>query len=71
MFEDASRLLGNGILFLQISRQLSGSYLPSGQDNASFDNILKLTDIAGCQSAFKNDPPSASKSDPPQRLVFV
>jgi hypothetical protein len=24
----------------------------------------------GCQSAFKNDPPSASKNDPPQALVF-
>jgi len=27
--------------------------------------------VEACQSALKIDPPSASKIDPPQRLVFV
>jgi replicative superfamily II helicase len=52
---------------LQLGIQEILSALCFGTHAVRFEKAL---DCLGCQSAFKNDPPSASKNDPPQALVF-
>jgi len=56
--DDGDELYPNGIFVFNITKMIK--YISEHKDDIALE----------CQSAFKIDPPSVSKNDPPQALVF-